>query len=71
MNNIHYVFNNTNDYSIALGNRIGSAAHKQMSRSTIRRNRRQHLSSDSGDSDTSDGENSNKGESSEYYLFIK
>jgi hypothetical protein len=62
--------NNTNDYTITLGNRIGSAARKQMSRSTVRRNRRRHLSSDSEDSGMSDGENSNKGESSDYFYLV-
>jgi hypothetical protein len=51
--------------TFAVGNRIGSAAHRQLSRSTARCNqlRRQ---SDSEDSDTSDRENSDKGESFEH-----
>jgi hypothetical protein len=64
------VINNSNDYCIALGRRIGSASQKQMSRSTVRRNRWRHQSSESEDSDISDGEDSNIGESSEYFYSV-
>jgi hypothetical protein len=59
--------NNNNDYCIALGRRIGCASQKQMSRSTVRRNRRRRQSSGSEDSDISDGENSKIGESTDYF----
>jgi hypothetical protein len=63
--------NNTNDCSISSGNRIGSSAHKQLSRSTVRRNWRQQQSSDSEDSCLSDSDNSDKGVSSEcFYLNV-
>jgi hypothetical protein len=67
---VRFINNIKNGYNIALGNRIGSAARKQMSCSTVRRNRRQHQSSDSEDSDASDGENSDKGESSDYFYLV-
>jgi hypothetical protein len=52
--------------TLAIGNRIDSAARRQPSRSTARHNRFRRHYSDSEDSDTSDRENSDKGESFEH-----
>jgi len=52
--------------TLSVGNRIGSAARRQPSRSTVRQNRLRRRYSDSEDSDTSDRENSDPGESFEH-----
>jgi hypothetical protein len=52
--------------TLAVGNRIGSAARRQPSRSTVRHNRFRRHYSDSEDSDASDRENSDEGESFEH-----
>jgi len=52
--------------TLAVGNRIGSAVRRQPSRSTVRHNRLRRHYSDSEDSDTSDRENSDEGESFEH-----
>jgi len=52
--------------TLAVGNRNGCAARRQPSRSTVRHNRLRRRYSDSEDSDTSDRENFDEGESFEH-----
>jgi len=52
--------------TLAVGNRISSAARRQPPRSTVRHSRLRRHYSDSEDSDTSDRENSDPGESFEH-----
>jgi ribose 1,5-bisphosphokinase PhnN len=49
--------------TLALGNRIGSAARRQPSRSSVRHRRLRRQNSSSEESDSSDIENSGNGES--------
>jgi hypothetical protein len=51
--------------TLAVGNQIGSAARRQPSRSTVHHNRLRRHYSDSDDSDASDRENFDQGESFE------
>jgi len=61
---LYYIIHNV--CTLAVGNRIGPAARRQPSRSTARHNRLRRHYSDSEDSDTSDRENSDQGESFEH-----
>jgi hypothetical protein len=57
--------------TLAVGNRIGSSARRQPSRSAVRHSRLRRQNSDSEESDPSDRENSDRGESFEHlYLNV-